>query len=119
SPDGRVLAASGRGPRAARVRLWDPATGKELVPQTAAVNGPAEVRPGVRPRSWEDLVAPRVVYSPDARLLAMSRPQKTIPIWEAATGQERCRLEGHEEATSCVAFAPDGRTLASASWDET
>jgi hypothetical protein len=42
-----------------------------------------------------------------------------IPIWEAATGKERCRLEGHEKATSCVAFAPDGRTLASASYDET
>jgi RNA polymerase sigma factor (sigma-70 family) len=119
APDGRVLAASGRGKRAARVRLWDPATGKELAPQTAAWNGPAEVSTVVRPRSWEDLVAPRVVFSPDGRLFAMSRRQKTISIWEAATGQERCRLEGHEEATSCVALAPDGRTLASASYDET
>jgi hypothetical protein len=28
-------------------------------------------------------------------------------------------LEGHEDSTECVAFAPDGRTLASSSWDNT
>jgi len=52
-------------------------------------------------------------------MLAMNRYQKTIPVWEASTGKERMLLTGHEESTSCVAFAPDGRTLASASWDDT
>ncbi len=61
----------------------------------------------------------KVVFSPDGRTLAMNRYQKSIPVWEAATGKERLLLMGHQESTNCVAFAPDGRTLASSSWDDT
>jgi hypothetical protein len=52
-------------------------------------------------------------------MLAMNRYQKTIPVWEAATGKQRLLLTGHSETTNYVTFAPDGRTLASASWDDT
>jgi WD40 domain-containing protein len=49
----------------------------------------------------------------------MNRYQKTIPVWEAVTGKQRLLLTGHTESTYCVAFAPDGRTLASSGYDDT
>ena len=35
-----------------------------------------------------------------------------------ATGKEQATLKGHD-VTSSVAFSPDGKTLASGSWDKT
>jgi hypothetical protein len=52
-------------------------------------------------------------------MLAKNGRPKTISVWETATGRQRLLLEGHEDSTECVAFAPDGRTLASSSWDNT
>ena len=43
----------------------------------------------------------------------------SVHLWEAATGTERCQLEGHDFGVSATAFSPDGKTLASASRDGT
>src|SRR5439155_16140056 len=43
----------------------------------------------------------------------------SISLWEMATGKERRRFEGHRAEVNSVAFAPDGRTLASGSCDTT
>jgi RNA polymerase sigma factor (sigma-70 family) len=118
SPDGKTLAASGRTAEGSKVRLWDAATGKRLG-LTAEMNAPSRERPASASRSWEEVVAPRIVFSPDGRMLAMNRWQKAIPVWEAASGKERCRLAGHQESTVCVGFSADSRTLASAGWDGT
>jgi hypothetical protein len=42
-----------------------------------------------------------------------------IRFWEVATGKERYQLRGHESLVESVAFAPDRRTLVSASLDTT
>ena len=68
---------------------------------------------------WEIWVDPRVVFSPDSKMLTMNRWQKAIAVYELASGKERLLLRGHEEGTVWLAFSRDGRTLASASWDET
>jgi RNA polymerase sigma factor (sigma-70 family) len=129
APDGRTLAASGRfeprvpAPRqreirAGRVRLWDVATGKQIADIADAINGSlGELEGSQFPQS--DIVMPCVVFSPDGHLLAMNSGMKFIPVWEAITGRERCRVKGHDGATACVAFAPDTRTLASAGYDHT
>jgi WD40 repeat protein len=45
--------------------------------------------------------------------VASGGEDRTVRLWEAATGRERAAPAEHLAAVSAVAFAPDGRTLAS------
>ena len=40
-----------------------------------------------------------------------------IRLWDSATGTEVQRMKGHVNCVYGLAFSPDGRWLASASWD--
>jgi WD40 repeat protein len=42
-----------------------------------------------------------------------------VKVWDAQTGQEQLTLKGHTQGVTCVCFSPDGRRLASASYDKT
>ena len=42
---------------------------------------------------------------------------KTIKLWDLATGKEQATLKGHKDKVYSVAFSPDGKTLASGSQD--
>jgi RNA polymerase sigma factor (sigma-70 family) len=121
APDGKTLVASGRGAdESTKVRVWQVDTGQLLAPLSAALNNLADNGPPQGesfPRG--PIIGPRVAVSPDGKMLAMNRRQATIPLWEAASGTQRCLLRGHEASTVCVAFSPDGRTLASAGCDNT
>jgi WD40 repeat protein/Flp pilus assembly protein TadD len=62
---------------------------------------------------------PAVGYSPDGRRLASASLDRTVKVWDAATGTELYTLRGHTAAVVAVAFSEDGRNLVSAAADHT
>jgi WD40 repeat protein len=64
-------------------------------------------------------VVSSLALSPDGKLLATASHDRTLKLWDAATGQLHATLKGHTEPVHAVAFAPEGKVLASAGQDRT
>ncbi|HZU37272.1 MAG TPA: hypothetical protein VFA18_15220, partial [Gemmataceae bacterium] len=112
SPDGRLLAA---GTYAGNLREFPRMRGisvRELDSEREVVHLPTEL-------------APRLAFSPDGRFLVTTGPD-ALRLWELATGKEVAHYEtGHlaagdvESFAEALAFAPDGRTVATGLRDTT
>jgi WD40 repeat protein/tRNA A-37 threonylcarbamoyl transferase component Bud32 len=108
SPDGERLAS---GSDDQTVKVWDAHTGQgnfSLNGHTGAVVS--------------------VCFSPDGKRLASSSGgfdaqfnplPGEVKVWDAVTGRDLLTLKGHTHPVWHVCFSPDGKRLASASWDQT
>ena len=54
-----------------------------------------------------------VAFSPNGKTLVSGSFDRTVRLWDAATGETCATLKGHEGIVYAVAFSPDGKTLAS------
>ena len=59
-----------------------------------------------------------VSWRPDGKSLASAGHDKTVKVWDVATGKEKAALTGHTSWVISVAWSPDGKTLATASLDK-
>lgn len=62
--------------------------------------------------------SPAVALSADGATLAAA-VDWGVKLFDLAKKRERAALKGHKGAVAAVAFSPDGRTLATGSWDGT
>jgi RNA polymerase sigma factor (sigma-70 family) len=58
-----------------------------------------------------------LAFSPDGKWLAAAGSDTAVYLWEAATGKEVLRRDGHEAEVSTLAFSPDGRKVFSCGRD--
>ncbi len=61
----------------------------------------------------------RIAVSPDGSRIAGALGDRTVRVWDAASGKQLSVLRGHSDLVMDVAFSPDGSELASASYDKT
>jgi WD40 repeat protein len=129
--DDQVLAAA----TPAALKLWDVATGKQLLQLSGRLACPTfspdgkvlatsekdaidlwDRRTGKRIRrlqghgSW---LMPDLVFSRDGKMLASASRDHTVGLWDTATGKPLQHLEGHRGAVITLAFSLDSRSLAS------
>jgi WD40 repeat protein len=60
-----------------------------------------------------------VAFSPDGHTVVSGSHDKTLKLWDVASGRELKTLSGHSDLITAVAFSPDGRTVVSGSHDKT
>ncbi|MBI5210671.1 MAG: protein kinase [Elusimicrobia bacterium] len=66
----------------------------------------------------EDFVS-ALAFSPDGRTLAVGSGDKTVRLWDPASGRPVGRVMRHEGAVHALAFSPDGKALAAGGDDRT
>jgi WD40 repeat protein/Flp pilus assembly protein TadD len=139
SPDSRTLAAGSEGTNA-NVRFWDVASQHErfAIRLPSSKEARCDFTPDGRSllaRSWDELIsldpatgtvqwsvkgaAPFGALTPDGRWLAITEGSQRIRLMNLQTRETRWTIQAHRDIIFCLAISPDGKTLASSSWDGT
>jgi WD40 repeat protein/serine/threonine protein kinase len=109
SSDGKKIAS---GTQFGTLEMFDAASGNQLL----SFNDPSE-------SEWKLIrtitPVPAVAFSPDGTRIVSGSGDKTLKIWDTATGKLAFRLEGHTGSVTSVAFSPDGTRIVSGSDDTT
>lgn len=136
SPDGRWLAANGRG-----CKVWDATTGREhLAFLPGKIVGQVSFSPDSK---WMTLANATVriielesgkelaeltghfdfvfatAVSPDGKFLATAGRDQVVKLWDTQNWREQATIKGHSNSIISVEFASDGQSLATASIDTT
>src|SRR5262245_29537694 len=102
SPDGKLLATGAYG----RVSLWEVAQARPVRELTNVLGAVNDLR-----------------FSPDGKLLAVAGGQPSargdLRLFQTSDWKLVATLDGHGDVVAGVAFRPDGKKLASASFDKT
>src|SRR5262249_18988218 len=135
APGGKVLATAGSGGDPSKVCLWDVARRKmiaELTEQALGVSSLGFTADGktlisglhdrvslwdVEARKLRKTIVSRqkdvrcAAITPDGKLVATGSIDRTVVLWDAATGKVRATLKGHAGALVSLTFSADGRLL--------
>jgi WD40 repeat protein len=82
---------------------------------TASRESPALVRTLTGHEDWVNALA----LTPDGRYALSGSNDRTLKLWDVATGQSRLTFRGHTGPVHAVAISPDGRDALSGSTDAT
>ncbi|HUE75052.1 MAG TPA: serine/threonine-protein kinase [Pirellulaceae bacterium] len=77
-------------------KVWDAATGRELV----TLKGHTNVISGVD-------------FDPTGKRVVTASYDDTLRVWDSSTGTVLVTLKGHSQGVNCVAFSPDGSRIVS------